>query len=196
MTIVLEPYDPQKHEQDKIATLIFESDVTMNRLVYGEKALEVLKKLLNVPESYFTPETMKCAMRNGELVGVVVYYPTSQMQAVDQRAGKGFMKALGFFNFIKRLSLYTKMEKMLGGQIDADGLYIHTLCVDGALRGQGIGGEIIRALAQENGKMYLYVNAANAQSIQFYKKQGFRAAFHGEMQHKRQSYAEYLMVRD
>lgn len=196
MAIVLEPYDPQKHDQDKIATLIFESDVVMNRLVYGEQALEVLKKLLNMPESYFTPETMKCALLNGELVGVVVSYPTAHMRAVDQRAGKGFMKALGFFNFIKRLSLYTKMEQMLGGPIDADGLYIHTLCVDGALRGQGIGGEIIRALAQENGKMYLYVNAANDPAIRFYKKQGFREAFHGKMQYKGRSYAEYLMARD
>ena len=196
MTIVLEPYDPQKHDQDKITTLIFESDVVMNRLVYGEKALEVLRKLLNIPESYFTPEFMKCAMLNGELVGVVVSYPTPHMQAVDKHAGKGFMQALGFFNFIKRLSLYMKMEKMLGGTIDDDGLYIHTLCVDGGLRGQGIGSAIIRALAQENGKMYLYVNAVNDQAIRFYEKNGFRRAFCGEMQYKGQPYAEYLMARN
>ena len=196
MTIVLETYDPQKHDQDKIATLIFESDVVMNRLVYGEKALEVLGKLLNIPESYFVPEYMQCAMLDGELAGVVVSYPTSQMQAVDQRAGKGFIKAMGFFNFIKRFSLYTKMEKMLGGTIAEDGLYIHTLCVDGDLRGQGIGSQIIRALAQENGKMYLYVNAANDQAIRFYEKNGFRQAFYGEMQYKGQPYAEYLMARD
>jgi hypothetical protein len=61
MSIVLERYDPQKHDQDTIITLIFESDVVINRFVYGEKALEVLRKLLTIPESYFTPETQQYA---------------------------------------------------------------------------------------------------------------------------------------
>ncbi len=195
MTLKLEPYDPQHHDQGHIARLIFESDPELNRLVYGDNALEVLEKLLNMPESYFTPEYMKCAMLDGKLAGVVVYYPTSQMQAVDKLAGRGFMKALGFFTFAKKFFFYMKMDKMLAGEIDPDGLYIHTLCVNAALRGQGIGGEIIRLLAQENEKMYLYVNAANDPAIRFYKSAGFEQAAHGEMQHKGQTYGEFLMLR-
>jgi ribosomal protein S18 acetylase RimI-like enzyme len=139
---------------------------------------------------------MKCAMLDDNLAGVVVSYPTSQMQAVDKLAGQGFMKALGFFNFIKKLLFYMKMDKMLTGNIDPDGLYIHTLCVNSDLRGQGIGSEITHALAQENGKMYLYVNAANDKAISFYKKTGFEEAAYGEMQHRGKTYGEFLMARN
>jgi ribosomal protein S18 acetylase RimI-like enzyme len=195
MEIRLETYDPQKHDQDKLAELIWESDPEMNRLVYGEKPLEVIKTLLNIPETYFLPQYTHCVMLNGDLVGVVVYYPTSKCQEVDKLAGQGFMKAMGFWGFVKRFLLYMKMEKMLGGEIDDDGLYIHTLAVDSGVRGRGIGSAVIRALEQENVKMYLYVNAGNEGAIRFYKRNGFTDIFYGEMTHQAETYGEFLMAK-
>jgi ribosomal protein S18 acetylase RimI-like enzyme len=87
------------------------------------------------------------------------------------------------------------MDKMLGGTIDDDGLYIHTLCVNSDLRGEGIGSQIIELLSRENEKMYLYVNAANEKAIRFYERNGFRRAHRGEMRHAGKQYAEYLMKR-
>ena len=195
MDIQLETYDPQKHAQDKLAELIWESDPEMNRLVYGEKPLEVIKALLNVPETYFLPQYTKCVMLDGDLVGVVVYYPASKRQEVDKLAGQGFMKAMGFWGFVKRFFLYIKMDKMLGGEIDDDGLYIHPLAVDSGVRGRGIGSAVIRALEQENEKMYLYVNADNEGAIRFYKRNGFTDIFYGEMAHKGETYGEFLMEK-
>ena len=195
MPVTLEPYAPDRHDELRVAQLIFESDPEMNRLVYGSKPVDVIRKLLRIPESYFVPDYLKCAMLDGQLAGVVVVYPTSKMQEIDKLAGQGFMKALGIFAFAKQFFLFMKMDKMLGGAIDDDGLYIHTLCVNSALRSAGIGSAIIRLLAEENEKMYLYVNAANDKAIRFYERNGFRRAHRGEMRHAGKTYAEYLMER-
>lgn len=78
MSVRLETYDPQKHNKDRIAELIMQSDPEMNRLVYGERPLEVIRELLSIPQSYFTPDYTKLAMLNDTLAGVVVYYPASE----------------------------------------------------------------------------------------------------------------------
>ncbi len=195
MGIKLEAYEPERHDKSAIADLIFKSDEEMNSLVYGNKGAEVIKKLLEVPDSYFVPEYTKCALLGEKLVGIVVAYPVSQMKEVDKVAGQGFMKAMGIFSFLKKMSLYTKMAKMLGGNLDRDGLYIHTICVDSKFRGMGLGTEILAALAKENEKMYLYVNAKNQRAIRFYKKNGFNEGFHGKMKYRGKEYGEILMER-
>lgn len=195
MGVKLETFEPERHDKNAIADLIFQSDEEMNSLVYGKNAAEVIRKLLEVPDSYFVPEYTKCALLGEKLVGVVVSYPVSQMKEVDKVAGQGFMKALGLFSFLTKMSLYTKMAKMLGGNLDRDGLYIHTLCVDSKFRGMGLGTEILADLAKENEKMYLYVNAKNQGAIRFYKKNGFNEGFHGKMKYRGEEYGEFLMER-
>lgn len=195
MGIKLERYDPQKHDKKVLAELIFKSDEEMNALVYGNNATEVIKILLDMPESYFLPEYTRCAMLDNELVGVIVRFPVSQRKEADKNAGQGFIKAMGFFGFIRKMALYMKMQKMLGGVLDDDGMYIHTLCVDGRFRGKGIGTEMLQAIAEENSKMYLYVNTKNEGAIRFYKKNGFYEKFHGKLKYKGQVLGEYLMER-
>jgi len=195
MEIKLEKYNPKKHDQEALAKLIFRSDEKMNTLTYGGNAFDVIEKLLNIPESYFVPEYMDCAMVDDELVGVVVYFPVSQMEEIDKIAGKGFMKAMGFLSFFKKMPLFMKMDKMLGGDLDNDGLYIHTICVDEKFRGQGIGSEILNKIAEENRIMYLYVNMNNEAAIRFYKRNGFEEKHLGTMTHKGDKFGEYLMER-
>lgn len=195
MKVKLEKYDPQKHDKEVLADLIYESDPQMNTLTYGKNALEVIETLLKIPESYFVPEYMKCALVDDELVGVVVYYPVSKMEEVDKIAGRGFMKAMGLLSFFKKMPLFLKMDRMLGGDLDQDGLYIHTICVDSKLRGHGIGSEILDRIAEENNKMYLYVNMKNEGAIKFYKRNGFKEKFSGTMKHKGEAFGEILMER-
>lgn len=195
MEVWLEQYNPKKHDKEVLADLIFKSDKKMNTLTYGSNALDVIETLLNIPESYFVPKYMDCAMVNDELVGVVVYFPVSQMEEVDKIAGKGFMKAMGFLSFFKKMPLFMKMDKMLGGDLDDDGLYIHTISVDEEFRGMGIGSNIINKIAEENSKMYLYVNMENKGAIRFYKRNGFEEKHLGTMLHKGEKFGEYLMER-
>lgn len=195
MEVNLEKYNPKKHDKEVLADLIFKSDEKMNTLTYGGNALDVIETLLNIPESYFVSEHMDCAVVDDELVGVVVYFPVSKMQEVDKIAGKGFMKAMGFLSFFKKMPLFMKMDKMLGGDLDNDGLYIHTICVDEKFRGKGVGSEILKKIAEENSKMYLYVNMDNDGAIRFYKRNGFKEKHLGTMTHKGKKFGEYLMER-
>lgn len=195
--ILLKALFPEKHDKNKIAELIFKSDEEMNSLVYGNNAIKVIKKLLDIKESYFVPEHTKYAFIDDELAGVVIYYSSDESirKQVDKIAAQGFMKAMGFFSFIKKMSLYMKMDKMLGGVIEGGGLYIHTICIDEKFRGRGIGSKIINELEKENKKMYLYVNAGNERAIRFYEKSGFVKKFLGRMNYKEKDYAEYLMEK-
>ena len=195
MELKLEKYEPQDHDKDLLADLIYKSDPKMNTLTYGSNAVDVIKKLLDIPESYFVPEYMDCAIVNDELVGVVVYFPVSQMKEIDKVAGNGFMKAMGFLSFFKKMPLFLKMDKMLGGDLDDDGLYIHTLSVDEKFRGRGIGSGIIEKISEENNKMYLYVNMNNEGAIRFYERNGFHKKHLGKMTHKGEVLGEYLMER-
>ena len=195
MNMKLETYDPEIHDRDKIASLIYDSDREMNSLTYGNRPIEVIGKLLVIPHSYFTPEYTRCAVTEKGLAGVVVYYPVSKMKEVDKIAGEGFAKAMGGFSFLKRMPLYLKMSKMLGGDLDDDGMYIHTICVKSGSRGEGIGTEILKELGKENPKMYLYVNDKNENAIRFYEKNGFRRKYHGKMQYRGEELGEYLMER-
>lgn len=195
MEVNLEKYNPEKHDKETLAKLIYKSDEKMNTLTYGSNALDVIETLLNVPESYFVPEYMDCAMVDDELVGVVVYFPVSKMEEIDKIAGKGFMKAMGFLSFFKKMPLFMKMDKMLGGDLDNDGLYIHTICVDEKFRGKGIGSDILKKIAEENSKMYLYVNMNNDGAVRFYKRNGFEEKHLGTMTHKGEKFGEYLMER-
>ena len=87
------------------------------------------------------------------------------------------------------------MDKMLGGDMDDDGLYIHAICVDKNFRGKGIGSDIMKKVAEEKRKMYLYVNMKNEGAIRFYKRNGFNEKYLGKMKHKGEEYGEYLMEK-
>ena len=195
MELVFENLDPNKHDKEIVANLIYNSDKEMNTLVYGENAVEVIMNLLGIKQSYFLPEYTKCAILDNEIVGVVVYYPANIREQVDKIAGQGFMKAMGTWNFLKKMPVFMKMGKMLGGEIDDSGLYIHTICVDNSIRGKGIGTKIINYVNPDNKKVYLYVNAKNDSAIAFYIKNGFKERYRGKMKHKGKVYEELLMEK-
>jgi hypothetical protein len=44
--VKLEKYDPENHERQTVARLIFESDPVFNALVYGEDAISVIEGML------------------------------------------------------------------------------------------------------------------------------------------------------
>jgi ribosomal protein S18 acetylase RimI-like enzyme len=193
--LIFENYNPQKHDKETIAKLIFESDVEMNSLVYGRNPIKVIKALLSTPQFYFLEQYTTLALLGDSIMGIVVAYPASKRKEIDKLAGQGMIKAMGFFTFLRKMALFIRMEKMLGGEIENDGLYIHTICVDGKVRGQNIGRMLIQYLNERNPIMYLYVNADNHSAIRFYEKNGFAKKFHGTMKYKGKELGEYLMRR-
>lgn len=193
--LFFENYNPQKHDKQTIAKLIFESDIEMNSLVYGKDPIRVITIMLSLPQTYFLEQYTTLAILDNRIVGIVVAYPSSKRAEIDKLAGQGMMKAMGFFTFIRKMPFFMRMSKMLGGVIDDDGLYIHTICVDANERGKSIGSKLIQHLHKLNSKMYLNVNADNHAAIRFYEKTGFRKKFHGTMKNKGEELGEFLMER-
>lgn len=170
MNITLERYDANKHDKRVLADLIFKSDEDMNSLVYGREPVEVIIKLLEMGNNYFSPENTHLAILEGKIVGVIVGFPVEQKSKIDKDSGKAFARTIGFFSFLRKMPLYRKMSKIVAGEMDEDGYYIHTVSVSPKYQGKGIGTHMIEMIADKHEKLYLHVNSKNDLAIEFYNK--------------------------
>jgi len=196
MNISLENYDPNKHDNQTIAELIFRSDEEMNSLVYGKEPIDVITKLLEMGKNYFSSENTYIAVSEDEIVGVIVGFPVNKKSEMDKISGKTFAKAMGTFTLMRKLPLYWKMNKIVTGEMDEDGYYIHTISVKPEYQGRGIGSQMIEMMEEEHGKLYLHVNSKNSRAIDFYIKNGFEEKFRGEVKYKKKYLSECLMERN
>ena len=193
--INFESYNPEIHDKEAIASLIFQSDPALNSLVYGRKPLETIKALLHTSDSYFCPEYTTLAVKEDRVVGIIVAYPAAKIEEIDKLAGKSMMKAMGPLAFLGKIPLFMKMKKMMGGEIGSEGGYIHTLCIDEEMRGNKLGAKFIARLSEKYKKLYLYVNGENAAAIRFYRRNGFEPIYHGKMRYRGKEFEEMLMEK-
>ena len=138
----------ETHDPHAVARLIFESDPVFNTLTYGKDPVTVIKAMLRLGESYFDPSYTRCAIHEGCIVGVIVGFPVSEKAHIDQKSGKDFARAMGFFRFVSRMPLFIRMDRMMPTVDDQDGYYVHTITVDAEYRGRGIGSEMIERVAE------------------------------------------------
>lgn len=195
MALLLKNYEGTEHEREKVARLIFDSDLVFNSLVYGKNALHVIEALLDLGDNYFSPQFTRCVMNENQIVGIAVAFPVSQKTEIDQKSGKDFAKAMGIFRFLSLMPLFIRMEKMMPAVTGTTGGYLHTLCIDSEQRGKGLGGQTIQQIAEELGPLHLHVNGDNAKAIAFYEKNGFKKAARGQMIHKGRPLSQILMSK-
>ncbi len=196
MDISLENYDPNKHDKQTIAELIFQSDEEINSLVYGKKPIDVITKLLEMGDNYFSSENTYTVVSEDKIVGVIVGFPVNKKSEMDKISGKAFAKAMGTFTLLKKMPLYWKMNKIVAGEMEEEGYYIHTISVKPEYQGGGIGSQMIELMGEEHGKLYLHVNSKNSRAINFYNKNGFEEKFRGEVKYKGRCLSECLMERN
>ena len=196
MATTLENCKRQKHDRQIIARLIFQSDPVFNAAVYGKGAIRIIEGMLQLAGNYFDSRHTRCAVQEGRVVGLVVGFPLSEKRAIDQKSGKDFARTMGFFRFLSRLPLFVRMEAMMPAVEDEDGYYIHTICVDAAFRGQGLGTEMIEQVASEHGSLYLHVNRSNGAAIRFYQRNGFKRLAEGSMMYRGHELTQVLMGRN
>lgn len=176
MDLSLEPFDPTRHDQRTVADLVYSSDEDFNALVYGDRpgAVEIITACMGMDSNYYTPSRVRCAVSSDQLVGVIIDFPVAEKDAVDTASGKDFSRAMGMWSFLKRMPLLMRMGRITGGEMDEDGTYIHTLCVDASHRNAGIGSFMLKQRAEEHPRMYVHVNIENLRARRFYEKNGFR----------------------
>ena len=196
MTLRIEPYDPAQHPMRDCAELIYGTDSSLNALVYGGglEGVAVIEAMLGVDDGYFCREHTRCAVLDGEVVGILVGYSVSQKEQVDAASGHTFMRAMGAWRFLKRLPLFMRMAKLTGGEMDPDGYYIHTLSISPAHQRRGIGTRLIEA-AEGHSALYLHVNMENQQAISFYEKVGFQRKSQTQIVLRGRQVGEYLMEK-
>ena len=195
MTINLENYSTEKHDEHAVARLIFESDPVFNKLVYGKNAVAVIQELLRLRENFFDSRYLRCAIHETSVVGVLVGFPISDKAEIDQKSGKDFVRTMGFFRFLKHMPLFIRMDRMMPAVKDENGYYVHTISVDSKHQGQGFGSEMIQRVASDHRALYLHVNRDNGDAIRFYERNGFKQLAEGSMVHKGRELSQVLMGR-
>ncbi|MGF7185871.1 ribosomal protein S18 acetylase RimI-like enzyme [Desulfitispora alkaliphila] len=197
MMINLEEYNPKKHDKHLIAELIYQSDEELNSLVYGEQeeAIKVITALIDMEDNYYTSPYIKCVVYQEKFAGVLVGFLVNEKSQIDKSSGKAFAKAMGTWNFLKRMPLLFRMGKITSGEMDAKGYYIHTICVASQFQGLEIGRKIIEILAIDHEKLYLHVNIKKQGAQKFYKRVGFQPQSKGTINHKGKEIGTYLMEK-
>mgnify|MGYP006303647803 CR=1 FL=1 len=196
MPIELDNYSGERHDEDTVARLIFESDPVFNTITYGRDPVAVIEAMLRLGDNYFDSRYTRCAMHESRVVGVIVGFPVSEKAEIDQKSGKDFARAMGFFRFVARMPLFIRMDRMMPTVEDEDGYYVHTITVDAEYRGRGFGSEMIERVASEHGALYLHVNRDKEDTIRFYERNGFKRLAEGSMTHKGHELSQVLMGRN
>jgi GNAT superfamily N-acetyltransferase len=193
----LETYDARTHDGPLVASLIYSADEEMNALVYGnrEEGERAIARLMQIESNYYSASRLFVAMDEGEVVGVVAGFPVSEKSAIDQASGKASMRAFGPWTFLRRMPTFMRMNKLVWDGMDADGWYVHTLAVHEAHRRQGFGRQIVEALAEQHGKLYLDVNATNDRALAFYRSMGFEVQSENRATIKGREYGTYSVRR-
>ena len=194
--LIIETLDLSKHDINSVAQLISLSDENINPLLFGKDPEKTIKKLIELGNNYFSPPYTQCAVYKGQIVGIIVGFRVNEKTKLDQRSGLSFVKAMGLLSFIGKIPFIIKLDKVVSGDMDPDGYYIHQLSVDPVFQNRGFGSTIINTKAHEHKKLYLHVNYENERAVSFYKKVGFRERSRGSTSYKGKCICECLMVKN
>ena len=197
MNLRIENYDPAKHDARTVAELIYAADDEFNGMLYGdrESGVAVIAELMQMEKTYFSPENIYCAIGDGGVIGVMVGYTGGQKGELDASSGKGFMHVLGFWKFLKRMPTFFRMDKIVTKDIEADSLYMNSFCVDPAMRGRGIGEQMIAYAAERYPRVCLDVNIHNSRAQKFYKRVGFKIQAENTIWYKKEKIGTFSMVK-
>lgn len=176
MTFRMEKYDPQKHDPWKVANIIYSADPELNYYVFGDRkeAVPTIKKLLEMGDNLFSIPYLECAVYDDELVGILISSTVQDKVKIDRASGKAFIKALGFWKFIRKFPNIIRMTKMVNSNLDQDAYFLHFIAVDSPYQNQGWGSKMMEHLLKDHEKIYVDVNIHNLPAQKFYQKMGFK----------------------
>ncbi|MBE0479132.1 GNAT family N-acetyltransferase [Candidatus Aerophobetes bacterium] len=195
MSLRLEEYDPEKHDERTVASLIYLADCEFGSLVYGskEEGVELIVKLMRMKYNYFTPPYLHCAIYQNKVVGVLAGFYGKEKRALGRTSGKDFLKVHGLWRFLKKMPIFMRMNRLICRKIGEDDYYVQTLCVHPSCRGRGFGTQILELALEEHGKLCLDTNIKNAGAIRFYERLGFKVYSENIVRLKKKRIGTYSM---
>ncbi len=197
MNVTFENYDPKRHDKHEVLKLMYNADIEMNSLFFGDEknCNKINEELMNLEKKYLDLEDIKLAITDGQIVGLVLGYDVNKKKKFDVDMGRALGRVMGHWWLLKRTFLFIKARNMGKGRMDKDGYYIFILSVNSEYRGFGIGARIIEMMAKKHNKLYLHVNSKNIRGQKFYKKMGFEEKEGESISHNGKQVGAFLMKK-
>ncbi len=194
----IEYFDSKKHDSIKVANLIYETDIEFNELIFGKKvqAIAFISKLLTIKAGFYTKPYLQCIIKDNEIIGIVSGYNLGYRAKIDRAVGSAFIRAFGFFGFLRRLGVLLKLNRALSGKMSKSGYYIVYLCVGSEYRGLGTGKNVIEYLSKSYPLLYLHVSVINFSAIRFYEANGFKKIYESKVLIRKQVHATFTMQKE
>jgi ribosomal protein S18 acetylase RimI-like enzyme len=178
MSMTISPYEQEVHDLGQVATLLYETDPAVSRILFGKSkadAEEKISRLILTGGNDYGKETLYVYALHGVARGVLVAFDAKTRAAMDDSAA--FMRVSGGGTSCG-CTLGRALEGMLTKEIPSDCLYISNVCVDPVVSGQGIGPALIEyaaGLAYEHGcsRLLLDVSGSNTRAARLYERLGF-----------------------
>lgn len=194
---IIKRFDLKSHSIQEIARLIHLADESINNLVYGckKETLNVIQKMIKEQYSFFAPPYLKCLLMNDKLVGVLVSFDVSEKKRLEWCFSKKLPKAMGLWNFIRRLPVLFKTRNLISGDMEEEGHYICYLSIKSSYQGQGIGTYALKEMERKNKILYLHVNKENKKGKKFYDKLGFEKKEESTIKLEEKTITNYLLEK-
>ena len=175
MDVTIERFDPDRHDAQAAASLIYQADPALMRFVFGDAdaAVPAIAKLVGMEHNEYAGRRVTCALDGGELVGVIAGLTGAERRAAKKDAGREWGKALGVKGMFRALKWGPKLESVATTDIGDDEYYISALTVDERCRGRGIGSKLLVDVLRVHDVVITDVNIAKDDSIRFYERNGF-----------------------
>ncbi|GAA4075419.1 GNAT family N-acetyltransferase [Amphibacillus indicireducens] len=162
-------------------------------LGYGRFANKIITAQLANQSPLMRNNFLQGIFIHEKLVGFLITYPTDKSRQIDQKSYEFLKRHMSRLSYLRKIRFYQKVAQILNIALAEDSYYLHSLVIDPAYQGQGIGTAVIKKLLSRYEKLSLYVNDQNTRAVQFYLKNGFKIVHHGQIRYQNIFYGEYLM---
>jgi ribosomal protein S18 acetylase RimI-like enzyme len=173
--------DINKHDLDKVAQLIYETELSLFTPLLGkneEEAVKNLKTLIKTGNNSFSYTNIHVAVDTDEnVLGILVAFPGRETSFWKDL--KAFSKVLSPMELLKYIIKGTIINELLTAKVKENDYYLSNVGVDPQLRGKGIGTYILEnayRIAKDKGckRVTLDVTFKNEGALRLYERFGFK----------------------
>jgi ribosomal protein S18 acetylase RimI-like enzyme len=173
--------DINRHDLNKVAELIFETEPELFSLLFGKNKQEAISRIIRIVRTgntSFGYNNIYLALKEGEqILGLTIIYRGDEIDKKTEL--KHFSETFDLFGLIK-LYFFEKiiLNRLLTRNLDKKELYISNLCVNKNNRRRGIGFFLLKNIVNQAqlkncDTIVLDVSKENTIAVELYKKFGF-----------------------
>ncbi len=169
------PFALSVHNPVEVARLIYTSAPALFSVMFGPWAIKILSQLVQRPGNRFSPQHIRVATLNQQVVGIVIMLPST----CAHEPANDYTTVLnpvhrGWLMVLQALLL----RHLLQEEHPVGSLYISNLAVSELYRNQGIGRQLladcIAAATAQATSIFISVDVSNKRAQKLYESLGFK----------------------